>query len=244
MFSQTQGKPIPEIATVLTDDVKDYKYFLNAIKEISPVPIEMREINSGANGYYHLEDKVIAIKEGMSQAQTLKTAIHELSHAKLHDKDVGLEKDKQLDKRTKEVQAESVAYTVCCHYGLDTSDYSFGYIAEWSSNKELDELKKSMDVIRSTASEIIKDINITLIRIEQEEKIENLALEIGEFIKDYDYYEYMDVVDDAEKLIEDIKADIQSGNIEYLQKWFASIGGGKRGSGYVRAGKRDCRTIE
>lgn len=222
--SQTQGKPIPEIATVLTDDVKDYKYFLNAIKEISPVPIEMREINSGANGYYHLEDKIIAIKEGMSQAQTLKTAIHELSHAKLHDKDVGLEKDKQLDKRTKEVQAESVAYTVCCHYGLDTSDYSFGYIAEWSSNKELDELKKSMDIIRSTASEIIKDIDITLIRIEQEERIENLALEIGEFIKDYDYYEYMDVVDDAEKLIEDIKADIQSGNIEYLQKWFISIG--------------------
>lgn len=222
--SQTQGKPIPEIATVLTDDVKDYKYFLNAIKEISPVPIEMCEINSGANGYYHLEDKIIAIKEGMSQAQTLKTAIHELSHAKLHDKDVGLEKDKQLDKRTKEVQAESVAYTVCCHYGLDTSDYSFGYIAEWSSNKELDELKKSMDIIRSTASEIIKDIDITLIRIEQEERIENLALEIGEFIKDYDYYEYMDVVDDAEKLIEDIKADIQSGNIEYLQKWFISIG--------------------
>lgn len=159
----------------------------------------MREINSGANGYYHLEDKIIAIKEGMSQAQTLKTAIHELSHAKLHDKDVGLEKDKQLDKRTKEVQAESVAYTVCCHYGLDTSDYSFGYNSRVEFQiKNLDELKKSMDIIRSTASEIIKDIDITLIRIEQEERIENLALEIGEFIKDYDYYEYMDVVDDAE----------------------------------------------
>lgn len=221
--SQTQGEPIPEIATVLTDDVKDYERFLNAIKGVSPVPIEMRKINSGANGYYHLEDKVISIKEGMSQAQTLKTAIHELSHAKLHDKDTGLEKDSQLDRRTKEVQAESVAYTVCCHYGLDTSDYSFGYIAGWSSDKELDELKKSMNTIRSTASEIIKGIDEKLIRAVQEEKVEKLAAEINLFAKDYDHYGYMDAVDDPEKHIEDIKADIKSGNVEHLQEWFKSV---------------------
>lgn len=177
--SQTQGEPIPEIARVLTDDVKDYERFLNAIKEVSPVPIEMRQIDGGVNGYYHLEDKIIVIKEGMSQAQTLKTAIHELSHAKLHDKDTGLERDSQLDKRTKEVQAESVAYTVCCHYGLDTSDYSFGYIAGWSSDKELDELKKSMDTIRCTASDIIKGLDEKLIKAEQEEKVVSLATEIS-----------------------------------------------------------------
>lgn len=221
--SQTQGEPIPEIASVLTDDIKDYERFFKAIKEISPVPIEMRKINSGANGYYHLEDKMIAIKEGMSQAQTLKAAIHELSHAKLHDKDTGIEKDSQLDRRMKEVQAESVAYTVCCHYGLDTSDYSFGYIAGWSSDKELDELKKSMDTIRSTASEIIKGIDEKLIRAEQEEKVENLAAEIVDFSRDADTYEFMDTVEDAEKLVEDVKADIKSGKVEHLQEWLKSF---------------------
>ena len=221
--SQTQGEPIPEISKVLTDDVKDYERFFKAIQDVSPVPIEFRKIDSGANGYYHLEDKVIAIKAGMSQAQTLKTAIHELSHAKLHDKDTGLEKDRQLDRRTKEVQAESVAYTVCCHYGLDTSDYSFGYIAGWSSDKELDELRKSMDTIRSTASEIIKSIDEKLLRAEQEEKVETLAAEINQFAKDYDHYGYMDAVDDPEKHIEDIKADIKSGNVEHLQEWFKSV---------------------
>lgn len=221
--SQTQGEPIPEISKVLTDDVKDYERFFNAIKEVSPVPIEMRQIDSEANGYYHLEDKVIAVKEGMSQAQTLKTAIHELSHAMLHDKDIGTEKDSQLDRRTKEVQAESVAYTVCCHYGLDTSDYSFGYIAGWSSDKELDELKNSMNTIRSTASEIIKGIDEKLIRAEQEENVEMLAVEINQFAKDYDHYGYMDAVDDPEKHIEDIKTDIKSGKVEHLQEWFKSV---------------------
>ena len=221
--SQTQGEPIPEISKVLTDDVKDYERFFKAIQEVSPVPIEFRNIESGANGYYHLEDKVIAIKEDMSQAQTLKTAIHELSHAMLHDKDSGIEKDSQLDRRTKEVQAESVAYTVCCHYGLDTSDYSFGYIAGWSSEKELDELKNSMNTIRSTASEIIKGIDEKLYRAEQEEKVESLVTEIDKFSKDYDHYGYMDAVEDPERQVENIKADIKSGNVEYLQEWFKPI---------------------
>ena len=221
--SQTQGEPIPEIASVLSDDVKEYESFYNAIKKVSPVPIEIRNINSGANGYYHLEDKVIVIKEGMSQAQTLKTAIHELSHAKLHDKDTGLEKDSQLDRRTKEVQAESVAFTVCSHYGLDTSEYSFGYIAGWSSDKELDELKKSMDTIRSTASEIIKGIDEELIKSEQEEKVESLAVEIDKITKDFDPYGYADAIEDSEKQIEDIKADIKVGNVEYLKEWFKPI---------------------
>lgn len=221
--SQTQGEPIPEISKVLTDDVKDYEKFFKAIQDISPVPIEFRKIAGGANGYYHLEDKIIAIKEGMSQAHTLKTAIHELSHAKLHDKDNCLEKDSHLDRKTKEVQAESVAYTVCCHYGLDTSDYSFGYIAVWSSDKELDELKRSMDTIRGTASEIIEGIDEKLIRAEQEEKVETLAAEINQFVKDYDHYGYIDVINAHEKQIEEIKADIKSGNVGYLKEWFRPI---------------------
>lgn len=219
--SQTYGEPIPELATNLTEDVKDYDRFLNAIREVSPVPIEIQSIDSAANGYYDLVDKKIVIKESNSQSQILKTAIHELSHAKLHDKETGTEGN--IDRRTKEVQAESIAYTVCCHYGLDTSDYSFGYIAGWSSDKDLDELKRSMNTIRSTASEIIRGIDASLIRARQEEKIETLAIDIDRFSKDYDHYDYVDRVEDPEKHREEIKTDLRSGNVEHMQQWFKSV---------------------
>lgn len=158
-ISQTSGKEIPRISTELQGDVNGYKNFFEAICKVSPVPIEFEKMRNNSNGYYHLTDKKIAIREGMSQMQNVKTAIHELSHAKLHDKDVGIEKDNLPDVRTKEVEAESVAYTVCQHYGIDTSDYSFGYIVGWSSGKKLEELKSSMNIIRTTASEIIKGID-------------------------------------------------------------------------------------
>ena len=160
--SQTEGKELPDIAVdELTGDVDRYKDFFAALEKTSPVPIAFENIEGGSHGYYHLEDKRIAINEGMSELQTLKTAIHEIAHAKLHDIDLNAPKDEQprVDRRTREVEAESVAYTVCQHYGLDTSDYSFGYVAGWSSGRELAELKSSLETIRSAAAEIINSID-------------------------------------------------------------------------------------
>jgi len=161
--SQTEGRELPDIAVdELTGDVDRFKDFFAALEQISPVPIGFEKIEGGAHGYYHLEEKRIAIDEGMSDLQTLKTAIHEIAHAKLHDIDLNAPKEEQkprVDRRTREVEAESVAYTVCQHYGLDTSDYSFGYVAGWSSGKELAELRGSLETIRNTAAEMINAID-------------------------------------------------------------------------------------
>ena len=156
--SQTEGRELPEIASVLQKDVEGYNRFMDVLKKVSPVPVELRPIDGQSHGYYHLENKMIVIKEGMSQQQTLKTCIHEIAHAILHDRDTGKEKDNMPDGRTREIEVESIAYTVCQHFGIDSSDYSFGYIAGWSSGKNLEELKTSMDTIRRTASDIINSI--------------------------------------------------------------------------------------
>ncbi len=170
---------MPDIAVdELTGDVDRYKDFFIALEKTSPVPIGFEKITGGAHGYYHLEDKRIAIDEGMSELQTLKTAIHEIAHAKLHDIDLNAPKDEQqprVDRRTREVEAESVAYTVCQHYGLDTSDYSFGYVAGWSSGRELAELKGSLETIRSTAAEIINSIDEHIAQIQKEQDKEQAA---------------------------------------------------------------------
>ena len=161
--SQTEGKEIPDIAVnMLTGDVEHYKDVFAALEKTSPVPVAFEKIEGGAHGYYHLEDKRIALDEGMSELQTLKTLIHEIAHAKLHDIDLNApleDLENRPDRRTREVQAESIAYTVCQHYGLDTSDYSFGYVAGWSAGRELAELKSSLETIRSTAAEIINSID-------------------------------------------------------------------------------------
>ena len=159
--SQTEGRELPSIsANELTGDVEQYEDFFAALEKTSPVPMGFEKIEGGAHGYYHLEEKRIAIDEGMSQLQNLKTAIHEIAHAKLHDIDLNApEQPDRPDRRTREVQAESIAYTVCQHYGLDTSDYSFGYVAGWSSGRELAELKISLETIRATAAEIINTID-------------------------------------------------------------------------------------
>ena len=170
--SQTEGKELPDIAVdMLTGDVECFKDVFAALEKTSPVPIGFEKIEGNSHGYYHLEEKRIAIDEGMSELQTIKTAIHEIAHAKLHDIDPNAPKEEQAgrpDRRTREVQAESVAYAVCQHYGLDTSDYSFGYVAGWSSGRELDELKSSLETIRSTAAEIINSIDEHLQEIQKE----------------------------------------------------------------------------
>ncbi len=177
--SQTEGKELPDIAVdTLTGDVERFKDVFAALEKTSPVPIGFEKIEGGAHGYYHLEEKRIAIDEGMSELQTLKTAIHEIAHAKLHDIDLNAPKEEQKDRpdrRTREVQAESVAYAVCQHYGLDTSDYSFGYVAGWSSGRELDELKSSLETIRATAAEIINSIDGHLQEIQKEREAQQTA---------------------------------------------------------------------
>lgn len=160
--SQTEGRELPDIMVdELTGDIEQYETFWRALKEVSPVPVELEKIDGPAHGYYHLQDRRIAVDDGMSEIQTIKTAIHEIAHAKLHalNPDGKEDPEKRKDQRTREVEAESVAYTVCQHYGIETSDYSFGYIAGWSSGKETQELKGSLQTIRDTAKEMIEGID-------------------------------------------------------------------------------------
>ena len=170
--SQTEGEPLPSIGVdELAGNVEQYEDFFKALEQTSPVPMAFEDIPGGSHGYYHLTEKRIAIQENMSELQTLKTAIHEIAHAKLHAIDPDAPVTKQADRpdsRTREVQAESVAYAVCQHYELDTSDYSFGYVAGWSSGKDLKELRASLETIRATAHELITTIDGHLAELQQQ----------------------------------------------------------------------------
>ena len=174
-ISQTEGKEFPDLSVKpLLADVEQYEDFFAALEKASPVPIAFEQITNGANGYFSLTDKRIAIKEGVSELQAVKTAIHEIAHAKLHDVDLNapLEEQNRIDRRSREVQAESVAYTVCQHFGLDTSDYSFGYVAGWSSGKEMTELKASLETIQETAKELITEIEGHFTELQQQRQVE------------------------------------------------------------------------
>lgn len=158
--SQTEGEPIPTPGVdELTGSVEGYETLLAAIKDVVPVPISFEQIDSGAKGFYHLEENRIVVQEGMSEAQTVKTLLHEASHQALHSKEAMDSAGEKKSKNQKETEAESVAYVVCQHYGIDTSDYSFPYVATWSADKEVPELKASLDTIRRTASELIVKID-------------------------------------------------------------------------------------
>lgn len=188
--SQTDGKPLPEfVVEDLTASVENYEAFMKAITDVSPVPVRFDEIEGEAQGYYHLVDKEIVIQEGMSEGQTMKTAIHEVSHAKLHDREIMEELGVQKDKLTREVEAESIAYCVCQYFGLDTSEYSFPYIGSWSSGKDMKELRASMDTIRKTAGEFIDSMTEVLQQLmrEQQEK------EHPEQAEEYQQAEFYDV---------------------------------------------------
>lgn len=156
---QTEGKELPEIVHNLTGSVKEAKAIQQALTSISPVPMEYGNIESGANGYYSPAQKKIVIQAGLSDEQTIKTMIHEIAHAVLHDYENGALKDEMPDRRTKEVQAESTAYVVTRWLGIDSSEYSFGYIAGWSEGRELKELKQSLEVIHTEASALIDSIS-------------------------------------------------------------------------------------
>lgn len=174
--SQTDGKPIPELeAQELLSTVEGYDDFVQALMNVAPVPIGFEDIPGDSKGYFHTEEKRIAVQENMSESQTLKTMVHEVAHSMLHNKEINrddLVEAPAKDRNTKEVEAESVAYTVCQHFGIDTSDYSFGYIAGWSSGKDMKELKSSLDTIRKTASELITGIEGALRELQLNREME------------------------------------------------------------------------
>ena len=184
--SQTDGKELPDIIVdELKGTVENYEAFFDALKQESPVPISFEDIPGGAKGFFSPVESRIAIQEGMSEIQTVKTAIHEIAHAKLHavKPDEKAAPEDKKDRHTKEVEAESVAYTVCQRYGIETSDYSFGYIAGWSSGKETKELKSSLDTIRKTAAEMIEGIDAKL-KVLLAEKAQSAEMEVEAPVKE------------------------------------------------------------
>ena len=184
--SQTDGKELPDIIVdELKGTVENYEAFFDALKQESPVPISFEDIPGGAKGFFSPVESRIAIQEGMSEIQTVKTAIHEIAHAKLHavNPDEKTAPEDKKDRHTKEVEAESVAYTVCQRYGIETSDYSFGYIAGWSSGKETKELKSSLDTIRKTAAEMIEGIDAKL-KVLLAEKAQSAKMEVEAPVKE------------------------------------------------------------
>lgn len=182
-YDQTDGEPLPTLeVNELTARVKDYTLLKEAIEQVSPVPIRFGEIEGSAKGYYSHMDKEICVRADMGESQTIKTMIHEVAHAMLHDSDQMKQRGEEKDQLTKETEAESIAFTVCSALGIDTSDYSFPYVASWASGKELKELKDSMDTIRLTAADFL-------------EKLETAVAERS--------VERMTAMEYAEKLIED-----------------------------------------
>ena len=186
-YAQTDGEPLPTLGVnELTARVKDYTLLKEAIEQVSPVPIRFGEIEGSAKGYYSHMDKEICVRADMGESQTIKTMIHEVAHAMLHDSDQMKQRGEEKDQLTKETEAESIAFTVCSALGIDTSDYSFPYVASWASGKELKELKDSMDTIRLTAADFL-------------EKLETAVAERS--------VERMTAMEYAEKLIADKERD-------------------------------------
>lgn len=225
--SQTDGKEIPSLGVnELTGDVQEYEVFFEALKRTCPVPVEFEQIAGGAKGYYHQLEQRIAIQEGMSQIQTIKTAIHEMAHQRLHATNPLDEKSEIVNqtRSSKEVEAESVAYTVCQHYGIDTSDYSFAYVAGWSHGKETPELKASLNTIRKTANEMITEIDEHMREISKEKRQEQ-AVKLAEELYDYadtvDPYGSQDSVEYIQEFIDDTSKDLLDAGekAEGIMKW-------------------------
>ena len=209
-ISQTEGEPLPSIGVdELTGSVEGYQTLFEAIKSASPVPIGFEDIKSGAKGYFHVEDNRIAINNGMSEIQNVNTAIHEVAHAKLHNAEA--QKDNKQSKNSKEVEAESVAYTVCQHYGIDTSDYSFAYVATWSQGKEMPELKESLNTIREAAADLITKIDEKVQELTAEkEPISFYVAECGEFHSMGEFHENL-TLQQAVDVYESIPSDRMNG---------------------------------
>ena len=169
--SQTEGRELPSImASELTGEVESFQRLYDCLAELSPVPITEDEVPGTAKGFFSSEEQRIVLRRGMPQLQIVKTLVHEIAHAKLHDK-TKIPVEEQKVRSQREVEAESVAYVVCQHIGLDTSDYSFGYVAGWSRGKELRELKESLGIIQATAGEMISQIETAFGRSREPEQV-------------------------------------------------------------------------
>ena len=165
--SQTEGKPLPQLASDLTGNVQQFEAFLEALRRSAPVPVSIEPLRENMDGYFSPEKQRIVIRAGMSEVQTVSAAVHEIAHSKLHNYEkereaatagTKQEAPKKKDRQTEEVEAESISYTVCQYFGIQTGENSFGYIASWSSGKELPELRASLEIIQKTSTGLITDI--------------------------------------------------------------------------------------
>ena len=239
--SQTDGKPLPELASSLSGNVQNYEAFLEALRRSAPVPLSVEPMAANMDGYFSPDRQRIAIREGMSEVQTVSAAVHEIAHSKLHNYAKAQEEavragdkepPKKKDRNTEEVEAESISYAVCQYYGIQTGENSFGYIANWSQGKELPELRASLETINKTAGELINDIDrhykvickergidLTAAPEPQLDPIEQLAADIDQFSFDYDTYEYRDQVDNREDALRELTATLRSGDASGVRDW-------------------------
>lgn len=224
--SQTEGRSLPEIVSDLTGDVQQYDAFMDALRRASPVPVSIEPIAPTTDGYFSLTEQSITIREGMSEVQTVCAAVHEIAHAKLHNyamantKSEVYEETPKKDQRTKEVEAESIAYAVCQYYGIETAENSFGYIAGWSKGKDLEELRASLETINQTASEIIVDIDRLFIQLCEkrgtEISVEN-ALKNVELSLEDDYGMIDGIINNGQKNMEEKLTDQRPSVLQQLQ---------------------------
>ena len=239
--SQTDGKPLPELASTLSGNVQNYEVFMEALRRSAPVPLSVEPMAANMDGFFSPDQQRIAIRAGMSEVQTVSAAVHEIAHSKLHNYAKAQEEaaragdkepPKKKDRNTEEVEAESISYAVCQYYGIQTSENSFGYIANWSQGKELPELRASLETINKAAGELIADIDrhykvickergidLTAAPEPQRDPIEQLAADIDQFSFDYDTYEYRDQVDNREDALRELTAALRSGDASGVRDW-------------------------
>ncbi len=243
--SQTEGKPLPQLAYSLSGAVEHYEEFMEALKRTSTVPIKVEHTEKNVDGFFDLTNQSITIQAGMSEVQTVCAAIHEIAHSRLHNYDHMTEvaddgetllAPAEKDRHTEEVEAESISYAVCQYFGIETSENSFGYIASWSQGKELKELRASLETINRTSSELISGIEKHFQEIckekgidltsEQEvtiDPVSQLAVDLDQFSFDYDPYEYNDQVENREQAVQDIITAIQNKDVQHLRDWLQPI---------------------
>ena len=190
--SQTDGKPLPELASALSGNVQNYEIFMEALRRAAPVPIAFETMAADMDGYFSAAEQRIAIRQGMSEVQTVSATVHEIAHSKLHDhkKQENEEVAETKSRRTEEVEAESISYAVCQYYGIQTGENSFGYIASWSQGKELKELRASLETINKTSCELISDIDRHYKEICKERGIDLTAKEEMEIQKESETFRY------------------------------------------------------
>ena len=243
--SQTEGKPLPQLAYSLSGAVEHYEEFMEALKRTSTVPIKVEHTDKNVDGFFDLTNQSITIQAGMSEIQTVCAVIHEIAHSRLHNYDHMTEladdgetllAPAEKDRHTEEVEAESISYAVCQYFGIETSENSFGYIASWSQGKELKELRASLETINRTSSDLIsgiekhfqeickgKGIDLNTKQKVTVDPISQFAADLDQFSFDFDPHEYHDQVEDRELAVQDIITAIHNKDVQHLRDWLKPI---------------------